>query len=63
MNTMYLVILIIGSITLSKKIRELTRSIKNQNKEKIKADVFFLGLSLIVMVLLLLLVHSKWPGD
>lgn len=53
MSTFYLILLIIGSLTLSKKIRELVISVKNGNKEKVKVDVFFLLLTIVFIALLI----------
>jgi hypothetical protein len=58
-TTYYVVILLIGSMTLSKKIRELATSIKTQNKEKIKVDIFFLFLTVALIALLVLLEESS----
>lgn len=55
----YLVILLIGPMTLSKKISELAGSFKIGNKDKIKVDVFFLFLTVALIVLLVLLVESS----
>ncbi len=41
MSSFYIILFLIGSVTLSKKIAELRRSIKTGNKEKMKADIFF----------------------
>jgi|GEM_PF-3245797 len=49
----YIIILIIGSITLSKKIKELSTSVKTKNKSKIKVDIFFLSLTVALIVLLI----------
>lgn len=58
-TTYYVVILLIGSMTLSKKIRELALSIKTQNSEKIKVDILFLFLTLALIALLVLLEESS----
>jgi len=52
MPTHYIVILIIGSITLTKKIAELVQSVKAGNKDKMKADIFFLLITLGVIAVL-----------
>ncbi len=58
MSTFYLMLLIIGSLTLSKKIGELVVSIKKRNKEKIKVDVFFLMLTVFVIAILIVFERS-----
>jgi hypothetical protein len=58
-TSLHVVILLIGSITLSKKIRELATSVKTSNKEKIKVDIFFLVLTVLVIALLIFLVASS----
>jgi hypothetical protein len=58
-TSLHVVILLIGSITLSKKIRELATSVKTSNKEKIKVDIFFLILTVLVIALLIFLVSSS----
>jgi Ca2+/Na+ antiporter len=54
-SSYYIVILLIGSVTLSKKIKELSISVKTQNKEKIKVDIFFLLLTVALIALLIVL--------
>lgn len=56
--TFYLVILLIGSLTLSKKINELVVSYKTNNTKKVKADIFFLTLTMLLIVSLILFVRS-----
>jgi hypothetical protein len=58
MSSFYIIILIIGSLTLSRKIRELAVSVKKGNKEKIKVDLFFLLLTVSVIVLLIVFYRS-----
>lgn len=58
MSTFYLILLIIGSMTLSRKIGELTISVKQGNKEKIKVDLFFLLLTIAVIIILILFYRS-----
>ena len=58
-TSLHVVILLIGSITLSKKIRELATSVKTSNKEKIKVDIFFLALTVLVIAILIFLVASS----
>ena len=53
--TLYVIILIIGSMTLSRKVRELATSIKAKNKDKIKVDVFFLFLTILIIAFLILI--------
>ena len=53
MNKFYIIILLIGSFTLTKKINELVISIKKKDKEKVKVDVLFLLLTLFVIGILL----------
>ena len=55
MPTFYIILLLIGSLTLTKKINELVSSIKRRNKEKIKVDILFLLLTLFVIGILLYL--------
>lgn len=58
MSPFYLILLIIGSMTLSRKIGELTISVKQGNKEKIKVDLFFLLLTIAVIIILILFYRS-----
>ncbi|MBI2275346.1 MAG: hypothetical protein HYU70_16245 [Bacteroidetes bacterium] len=58
MSTFYLILLIVGSMTLSRKIGELTISVKQGNKEKIKVDLFFLLLAMAVIIILILFYRS-----
>jgi hypothetical protein len=53
MNTFHIIILLIGSFTLTKRISELVISIKKKDKEKVKVEVLFLLLSLFVIGILL----------
>jgi hypothetical protein len=58
MSSFYLILLIIGSLTLSKKIGELTVSVKQGNKEKIKVDVFIPLLTIAVIIILIVFYQS-----
>ena len=58
-SSYYIVILLIGSVTLAKKIKELSISVKTQNKEKIKVDIFFLLLTVALIALLIVLGKSS----
>lgn len=58
MSTYYIVILLIGLITLSKRMSELMMSVKAGDKGKIKADIFFLFLT--VLLIALLIVFKKF---
>lgn len=58
MSTFYLILLIIGSMTLSRKTGELTASVKQGNKEKIKVALFFLLLTMAVIIILILFYRS-----
>jgi hypothetical protein len=49
MSAYYIIILILGSRTLFAQGRRLRHSIKTGNKSKMKADLFFIGLSLLVI--------------
>lgn len=49
MSVYYIIILIIGSGTLLAQGKRLQHSIKTGNKSKLKADAFFMGLSLLVI--------------
>ena len=53
MNTFHIIILLIGSFTLTKRISELVISIKKKDTEKVKVEVLFLLLSLFVIGILL----------
>ena len=53
MNTFYMIMLIVGSYTLTKRISELVISIKKKDKEKVKVEVLFLLLSLFVICMLI----------
>jgi hypothetical protein len=46
-------------MTLTKKVKELSKSIKAQNKGKIKADILFLFLAIAIIGLLIVLEESK----
>jgi uncharacterized BrkB/YihY/UPF0761 family membrane protein len=51
MSSFYIII-IIGSITLTKKFRELFTSIKQKRKEKITIDIFSIFLVVLLIVTL-----------
>jgi hypothetical protein len=53
MNTFYMIMLIVGSFTLTKRISELVISIKKKDKEKVKVEVLFLLLFLFVICMLI----------
>lgn len=53
MSAFYIILLLIGSVTLSKKIAELRKSIKTGNKEKMKAAIFFLLLTIVIIAALI----------
>ena len=55
MSSFNIIILIIGSITLTKKFRELVTSINQKNKEKITVDIFFILLVVLLIAILLAL--------
>ena len=48
----YIVLLLVGSVTVSKKVNELTMSVKRGDTEKIRIDVFFLLLTFIITILI-----------
>ncbi len=50
MNSFYLVLIIISSITLKKRIKALNLSIKSGNKEMIKMEWLFLGLTVTLIL-------------
>jgi hypothetical protein len=58
MSTMNIVLFLVGSIALTKKIIELTASIRNHKKEKISVDIFFLILIISLIALLYFLINS-----
>jgi hypothetical protein len=55
MSSFYIVILVLGSITLTKQIGQLKASIKEDNKGKLKADIFFIALTIFVIAGLIIL--------
>lgn len=55
MSAYYTIILIIGAITVSSKVKQLIESVKARNKEKISIDIFFLSLVLALIVSLIAL--------
>jgi hypothetical protein len=55
MSSFYIVLIIIGSRTLIAQGRRLRHSIKTGNKSKMKADIFFICLSLLVIAGLVIL--------
>jgi hypothetical protein len=59
MSTFYIMLLLIGSVAVSKNIRELVISVKKRNKERIKVSIFFLLLILTVITLLIVFERSK----
>jgi hypothetical protein len=63
MSSLNIFILIIGAFSLTKKSRDLFISIKQHNKEKIKADILFLVLVIILTVGLLSYVHFFLDGS
>lgn len=58
MSSFYIVILLVGSFTLSKKINELIKSVRAGDKGKIKVDILFLFLT--VLLIALLIVFKKF---
>ncbi len=56
--TLYLIIFMVGSVTLSKKANALATSVKTKHTERIKADVFFLSLTVLLIVLLVCFVWT-----
>ncbi len=58
MSTVYIILLLIGSLTLTKNVRVVVASIKKGNKEKIKVDIFFLLLSISVIIILIVFERS-----
>jgi hypothetical protein len=59
MSSFYIILLIIGSRTLVAQGRRLRHSIQTGNKSKMKADIFFIGLSLLVITGLVALKQWK----
>ena len=57
MNSFYTILIIIGTLTLNKRIKALNLSIKSGNKEKIKMEWLFLGLT-ITMILVLIVIKN-----
>lgn len=57
MNSFYTILIIIGIITLNKRIKALNLAIKTGNKEKIKIEWLFLGLT-ITMILVLIVIKN-----
>ncbi len=53
MSSFYIILLLVGTLTLSKKIAELRKSIKTGNKEKMKAAIFFLLLTIAIITALI----------
>jgi hypothetical protein len=60
MSAYYIIILIIGSGTLVAQWRRLRYSIQTENKSKMKADAFFIGLSLLVIAGLIALKEYRF---
>jgi hypothetical protein len=55
MSAFYLVLLVVGSKTLYSKISQLVSSIKQRDRERISVDLFFLFLSLALIIGLIFL--------
>ncbi len=53
MNSFYTILIIIGIITLNKRIKALNLAIKSGNKEKIKIEWLFLGLTITLILVLI----------
>ncbi len=53
MNSFYTILIIIGTITLNKRIKALNLAIKSGNKEKIKIEWLFLGLTITLILVLI----------
>ena len=59
MNSFYIMLIIISSITLNNRIKALNLSIKSGNKEKIKMEWLFLGLTLTLILVLILIKNLR----
>ena len=53
MNSFYMILYIIGSFAITKRIKDLNLAIKSGNKEKIKIEWLFLGLTITLILVLI----------
>ena len=53
MNSFYTILIIIGTITLNKRIKALNLAINSGNKEKNKIEWLFLGLTITLILVLI----------
>jgi hypothetical protein len=56
---LYLLLAPVLTVALFKSIKQINSSIKGGNKGKLKGDVFFLGLILIITILLVIAIEWK----
>ncbi len=59
MNSFYTILIIIGIITLNKRIKALNLAIKSGNKEKIKIEWLFLGLTITLILVLIFIKNLR----
>lgn len=53
MSAFYVILFLVSSVTISKKLSDLIKSIKQGDKEKISIDIFFLLLTFLIIVILI----------
>jgi hypothetical protein len=58
MSLMYIVLAPLALLVLYKRILAIINSLKNRDQSKLKADIFFLSLSLVIIILLVWLIEK-----
>lgn len=59
MSAIYIILIIIAAFVLTKRIKRIAYDIKIKNNGKLKADILFLILSIIVICILIYLTELK----
>lgn len=59
MFVLYILLAPLFSLALFRSISQIASSIKEGNKDKLKADIFFLSLIIVVSILLVLVIEYK----
>lgn len=57
MSSLYLLLIPLSLLVLYRKVKMVIESIKNGNRSKLKADIFFLVLVIIIIVALVLAIE------
>ena len=58
MNYLYIMIFPIIVIAYTKRIRNIKKSLKNRDKDKLKVELLFLSLTIIVTILMIYAIES-----